>query len=135
MSRSPTIRALARLGPHRRIPRPARQAVERLGPSPTCKAVEMSTSSPAGQSNGLTLMAVHAHPEDEVLGTGGVLAAYAGQGVRTVLVTCTNGEQGDGPGGVKPGEPGHDAAQVAAVRLAEVRESAELLGVSHLELL
>jgi LmbE family N-acetylglucosaminyl deacetylase len=95
----------------------------------------MSTSSPAGQSNGLTLMAVHAHPDDEVLGTGGVLAAYAGQGVRTVLVTCTNGEQGDGPGGVKPGEPGHDAAQVAAVRLAEVRESAELLGVSHLELL
>lgn len=72
----------------------------------------------------LTLMAVHAHPDDEVLSTGGILARYAAEGVRTVLVTCTNGEQGDGPGGVKPGEPGHDAEEVARRRLAELRESA-----------
>lgn len=83
----------------------------------------------------LTLMAVHAHPDDEVMGTGGLLARCAAEGIRTVLVTCTNGEQGDGPGGVKPGEPGHDAAEVAGRRLAELRESAELLDVAHLELL
>ncbi|MEO3828402.1 PIG-L family deacetylase [Actinomadura sp. B10D3] len=83
----------------------------------------------------LTLMAVHAHPDDEVLSTGGILARYAAEGVRTVLVTCTNGEQGDGPGGVKPTEPGHDAAQVARRRLAELRESAGLLDIGHLELL
>ena len=59
----------------------------------------------------LTLMAVHAHPDDEASGTGGVLARYSSEGVRTVLVTCTNGELGDGPGGVKPGEPGHDEAR------------------------
>ena len=83
----------------------------------------------------LTLMAVHAHPDDECLSTGGVLARHAGEGVRTVLVTCTNGEQGDGPGGVKPGDPGHDPDDVAERRLAELRESVQHLGVSHLELL
>ena len=55
----------------------------------------------------LTLMAVHAHPDDEAIGTGGVLARYSAEGAQTVLVTCTNGEQGDAMGGVKPGEPGH----------------------------
>jgi LmbE family N-acetylglucosaminyl deacetylase len=90
---------------------------------------------PARSSNGLTLMAVHAHPDDEVLGTGGVFVRYAEEGVRTVLVTCTNGEQGDGPGGVKPGEPGHDAAEVVATRLAELRKSVAHLEVSDVELL
>jgi LmbE family N-acetylglucosaminyl deacetylase len=83
----------------------------------------------------LTLMAVHAHPDDEVLGTGGVLARCADEGIRTVLVTCTNGEQGDGPAGVKPGEPGHDEAEVSSRRLAELRESADHLGIDHVELL
>jgi N-acetyl-1-D-myo-inositol-2-amino-2-deoxy-alpha-D-glucopyranoside deacetylase/mycothiol S-conjugate amidase len=43
----------------------------------------------------LTLMAVHAHPDDEVIGTGGILARYAAEGVQTVLVTCTRGEVGE----------------------------------------
>ncbi len=83
----------------------------------------------------LTLMAVHAHPDDEALGTGGILARYADQGVRTVLVTCTNGELGDAPGGVKPGEPGHEEAMVVPLRLQELEASSKVLGVSHLELL
>ncbi|RSN66843.1 MULTISPECIES: PIG-L family deacetylase [Actinomadura] len=83
----------------------------------------------------LTLMAVHAHPDDEVLGTGGVLARCAAEGVRTVLVTCTNGEQGDDEGGLKPGDPGHDAAGVARRRLAELEESAGHLGIDRVELL
>lgn len=43
----------------------------------------------------LTLMAVHAHPDDEAIGTGGVLARAAAEGIRTVLVTCTGGEVGE----------------------------------------
>lgn len=83
----------------------------------------------------LTLMAVHAHPDDEASSTGGVLALYAEQGIRTVVVTCTNGEFGDAPGQVKPGDDGHDEEEVAQLRLAELRQSCKILGVSHLELL
>jgi len=83
----------------------------------------------------LTLMAVHAHPDDEASSTGGVLALYSDQGVRTIVVTCTNGEFGDAPGQVKPGEEGHDEEAVAQLRLAELRQSCKILGVSHLELL
>lgn len=83
----------------------------------------------------LTIMAVHAHPDDEVISTGGVFAKYAAEGIRTVLVTCTNGEQGDAPGGIKPGEPGHDPAAVRELRLRELQESAGILGIEHVELL
>jgi LmbE family N-acetylglucosaminyl deacetylase len=83
----------------------------------------------------LTLMAVHAHPDDEASSTGGVLALYGDQGIRTVVVTCTNGEFGDAPGQVKPGDDGHDEQAVAQLRLSELRQSAKILGVTHLELL
>ncbi len=82
----------------------------------------------------LTLMAVHAHPDDEASG-GGILAAYADQGIRTIVVTCTNGEFGDAPGGIKPGQDGHDEEAVARRRLAELEESVRILRVSDLEVL
>ncbi|MDQ1422998.1 MAG: hypothetical protein QOD72_496 [Acidimicrobiaceae bacterium] len=81
----------------------------------------------------LTLMAVHAHPDDESSSTGGVLAMYADEGVRTVVVTCTNGELGDAPGGIKPGDAAHDETAVAAIRLAELDEACDVLGVRVLE--
>jgi LmbE family N-acetylglucosaminyl deacetylase len=83
----------------------------------------------------LTLMAVHAHPDDEASSTGGVLALYSDQGIRTVVVTCTNGEFGDAPGGVKPGQDGHEEQAVAELRLSELRQSCKILGVTELELL
>lgn len=60
---------------------------------------------------------------------------YSGQGIRTVVVTCTNGEFGDAPGGVKPGQDGHDEEAVAQLRLAELRQSCKILGVTDLETL
>jgi LmbE family N-acetylglucosaminyl deacetylase len=80
-------------------------------------------------------MAVHAHPDDEATGTGGVLAKAAAEGIRTVLVTCTDGSCGDGPGGVKPGEPGHDPAEVVELRKVELQKACDILGIAHLELL
>src|SRR5258706_7345125 len=43
----------------------------------------------------LTLMTVHAHPDDETIGTGGLMAKAVRDGHRVVLVTCTRGEQGE----------------------------------------
>lgn len=42
-----------------------------------------------------TLMTVHAHPDDETIGTGGTMARTVRQGRRVVLVTCTRGEMGE----------------------------------------
>jgi LmbE family N-acetylglucosaminyl deacetylase len=83
----------------------------------------------------LTLLAVHAHPDDEATSTGGILAKYSAEGLRSVVVTCTNGECGDMPDGTKPGEPGHDPDAVVALRRAELERSCTILGVTHLELL
>jgi len=80
-------------------------------------------------------MVVHAHPDDEGIQTGGALAMYAAQGVHTVLVTCTNGDMGDSPDGLKPESDGHDAAATVDVRLRELREAAKFLSVGDLELL
>ncbi|MFN2465561.1 MAG: PIG-L family deacetylase [Candidatus Dormibacteria bacterium] len=82
-----------------------------------------------------TLMAVHAHPDDEGIQTGGVLALAAKAGMVTVLVTCTNGEMGDSPEGLKPESPGHDTASTSEVRLRELGEAARILGITHQELL
>ncbi|HUG46873.1 MAG TPA: PIG-L family deacetylase [Candidatus Limnocylindria bacterium] len=43
----------------------------------------------------LTLLTVHAHPDDETISTGGVMARYAAEGLRVVCVTCTGGEHGE----------------------------------------
>jgi N-acetyl-1-D-myo-inositol-2-amino-2-deoxy-alpha-D-glucopyranoside deacetylase len=43
----------------------------------------------------LTLLTVHAHPDDETISTGGVMARYAAEGARVVCVTCTGGEHGE----------------------------------------
>ncbi len=80
-------------------------------------------------------MAVHAHPDDEASSTGGILCKYAAEGVRTVLVTCTNGELGDAATGAKPGEPGHDPAAVSAQRRRELERSCDILDVGALEML
>jgi len=42
-----------------------------------------------------TLMTVHAHPDDETIGTGGTMARAIAEGHRVILVTCTRGELGE----------------------------------------
>lgn len=41
------------------------------------------------------LLLVHAHPDDETIGTGATMAYYAAAGAQVCLVTCTLGEQGE----------------------------------------
>lgn len=82
-----------------------------------------------------TLLAVHAHPDDESSGTGGLLHLAAAQGHTTVLVTCTNGDLGDVKDRrlrLQPRENPADRRRLAAVRQAELRRATAILGVTHL---
>lgn len=49
------------------------------------------------------VLAVHAHPDDESLWTGGVLARAADAGIPSAVVTCTNGELQNGSSFAAPG--------------------------------
>jgi N-acetyl-1-D-myo-inositol-2-amino-2-deoxy-alpha-D-glucopyranoside deacetylase/mycothiol S-conjugate amidase len=73
----------------------------------------------------LTLMLVHAHPDDESITTGGILIKYAEEGVRTVVVTCTRGELGDIQ------DPEHYVSPRPGMSMEEIRmaEMADALGV------
>jgi N-acetyl-1-D-myo-inositol-2-amino-2-deoxy-alpha-D-glucopyranoside deacetylase len=42
-----------------------------------------------------SLLLVHAHPDDESIGTGATMAKYAAESARVTLVTCTLGEMGE----------------------------------------
>jgi mycothiol conjugate amidase Mca len=74
-----------------------------------------------------TLLAVHAHPDDECIGTGGILARYGNNGVRTVLVTCTDGAVGEisDPALATP-------ENLAAVRALELDAAVQILGINRL---
>ena len=82
------------------------------------------------------ILTVHAHPDDEASKGASTLARYRAEGVRTVLVCCTGGEEGDlqNPGLREPGQPFHglDPAQekalVASMRPAELEASAKVIG-------
>jgi N-acetyl-1-D-myo-inositol-2-amino-2-deoxy-alpha-D-glucopyranoside deacetylase len=74
------------------------------------------------------LLAVHAHPDDETITTGGLLARCANAGVRTVLVTCTDGRYGP----VNP-ELGLalESGGLAKVRRDELHAAARVLGIGE----
>jgi N-acetyl-1-D-myo-inositol-2-amino-2-deoxy-alpha-D-glucopyranoside deacetylase len=61
----------------------------------TDRAVDAARPSGEGADHPLTLMTVHAHPDDETIGTGGTMAKAVRDGHRVVLVTCTRGELGE----------------------------------------
>ena len=81
----------------------------------------------------LTLLVVHAHPDDESISTGGVLAQYSADGVRTVLTYCTRGEAGDilNPDFVSP-KPGLDITEIRAI---ELEKAVNVLGVKSVHFL
>ena len=78
-------------------------------------------------------MVVHAHPDDEVIGTGGTFAHYAAEGVRTVLVTCTLGEEGEIVLPELDTEENHQ--RLAEIRYEELKAAVEILAISDLEIL
>lgn len=82
---------------------------------------------------GVGLLVVRPHPDDESSATGGLLAYYRARGVRTGVVVCTGGEEGEihdptlDPVAARP--------HLRAIRERELREACALLGVTELRLL
>ena len=77
-----------------------------------------------------TLVCFHAHPDDEAIATGGVMARAADEGHRVVLVVATRGEVGEvAPGFLAPGE------ELWERRVAEVHAAAAVLGIARVEFL
>lgn len=79
------------------------------------------------------ILSVHAHPDDESSKGAPTIARYRAEGVRSVLVTCTGGEEGDIL------NPAMDRPEVRdnlhAVRLDELRRAAEIIGYDEVVLL
>ena len=44
---------------------------------------------------GIRILLVHAHPDDETINNGATMALYADRGAHVTLVTCTRGEEGE----------------------------------------
>src|SRR5437588_7438856 len=79
----------------------------------------------------LKLLCVFAHPDDESLGNGGILARYAAEGIETYLIVATRGERGWWGNEVE--YPGVEA--FGKRREAEVLAAAKVLGLRQVEFL
>jgi N-acetyl-1-D-myo-inositol-2-amino-2-deoxy-alpha-D-glucopyranoside deacetylase len=79
--------------------------------------------------SGRRLLLVHAHPDDESIGTGATIARYAAEGARVTLVTCTLGELGE----IIPPELAQLAAdrenRLGAYRIGELAAACAALGL------
>ncbi|HEX2313229.1 MAG TPA: N-acetyl-1-D-myo-inositol-2-amino-2-deoxy-alpha-D-glucopyranoside deacetylase [Thermomonospora sp.] len=76
------------------------------------------------------ILFVHAHPDDESIGTGATMAKYAAEGAHVCLVTCTLGEEGE----IIPDELRHLASdkedRLGEFRIGELAEACAALGVT-----
>jgi mycothiol S-conjugate amidase len=82
---------------------------------------------------GLCLLSVHAHPDDESSKGASTVARYHAEGVRTVLVCCTGGEEGDilNPAMDTP----EVRADIGAVRIAELKAATDIIGYDEVVML
>lgn len=80
---------------------------------------------------GLRVMAVHAHPDDETILTGGTLAVLAAAGAEVINVTCTLGEEGEIIGDMWQGLSASAADQLGGYRAAELCAALRALGVTE----
>ena len=76
-------------------------------------------------------MTVHAHPDDETIGTGGTMAQAVAAGHRVVLVTGTRGEQGEIV--VPEMDTPDNHRRLGELRAAELEAAMAVLGVTEWE--
>lgn len=78
---------------------------------------------------GYRVVAVHAHPDDESIATGGALADLARRGAEVTVITCTLGEQGEVIGETYQELVADHADQLGGFRIQELRTALSILGV------
>ncbi len=87
-------------------------------------------TAPDDRAPGRRLLLVHAHPDDESIGTGATMAKYAAEGAQVTLVTCTLGELGE----IIPPSLAHLAAdredRLGEYRIGELAAACAALGVT-----
>jgi N-acetyl-1-D-myo-inositol-2-amino-2-deoxy-alpha-D-glucopyranoside deacetylase len=76
------------------------------------------------------MLLVHAHPDDETIGTGATMARYAAEGAAVTLVTCTLGEMGEILVPALDGIAADRGDQLGGYRIAELRDAVGALGVT-----
>jgi len=79
----------------------------------------------------LRLMCITAHPDDECMGMGGILAHYAAEGVETAVLAATRGERGWQ--GKEEENPGLTA--LGQMREKELQAAIDVLGAHELHFL
>lgn len=117
--------------------------VDSLGTVPESSANSASTVPLSTSGDPLSILTVHAHPDDEASKGAPTLAKYHRDGVRTTLVCCTGGEEGDlqNPSLRKRGQPFHkmtpeqEKELVAAMRAPELAAAAEVIGFDEVIML
>ena len=76
-----------------------------------------------------TLMTIHAHPDDETIGTGGTMAKAVQAGHRVIVVTCTRGEMGEIV--VKEMDTPDNHRRLGEIRAGELEAAMGVLGVTE----
>lgn len=76
------------------------------------------------------VMFVHAHPDDETVGTGLTMARYAAEGALVTLVTCTLGEEGEIRVPALDQLAADQADQLGGYRIGELAAACDALGVT-----
>ena len=75
------------------------------------------------------ILFVHAHPDDEAIGTGATMAHYAADGAHVALVTCTLGEEGEVLVPSLSMLAAGEADQLGGYRVGELAAATRALGV------
>ena len=84
-------------------------------------------------SQPVSILAIRPHPDDESTSTGGMLAYYSSRNIRTGVVICTGGEEGEIH---DPDlDPVSDKSRLRELRTQEVTNACAILGVSELRML
>jgi LmbE family N-acetylglucosaminyl deacetylase len=76
-----------------------------------------------------TLMTVHAHPDDETIGTGGTMAKAVADGRRVILITGTRGEMGEIV--VPDMDTPDNHRRLGEIRMGELERAMRLLAVTE----